>query len=151
MASGSVPLPATLTDFRQEEYWDQFFKASKGRPFEWYSSGATLPHLLRHSFGLSPDRQPPVEILVPGCGNSSLSALLYDSGFTKITNVDFNRRVITEMLRSNVRARPSMRWLVMDITKMQVRFDSLILRFCFRRGSSFIGNASLCHQSQGLR
>ena len=118
--AGVVPLPAALTDFRQESYWDQFFKASQGRPFEWYGDWASLPSVFRELLGLNPDRQPPLEILVPGCGNSRLSAAMYDAGFVKIINVDFNKRVVAEMLRLNVRARPLMRWQVMDITKMQV-------------------------------
>jgi hypothetical protein len=120
MGSGSVPLPAALTDFRQESYWDQFFKASQGRAFEWYGEWAALPGLFRELLGLRPERRPPLEILVPGCGNSRLSAAMYDAGFHKIVNVDFNKRVVAEMLRLNVRARPLMRWQVMDITKMQV-------------------------------
>lgn len=119
-AAGSVPLPEVLTDFRQESYWDQFFKASQGRPFEWYGDWVSLPKVFRELLGLRPERNPPLEILVPGCGNSRLSAAMYDAGFQKIVNVDFNKRVITEMLRLNVRARPLMRWQVMDITKMQV-------------------------------
>lgn len=119
-AAGSVPLPAALTDFRQEGYWDEFFKASQGRPFEWYGDWVLLPKVFRELLGLSPDRKPPLEVLVPGCGNSRLSAAMYDAGFQRIVNVDFNKRVVAEMLRLNVRARPLMRWQVMDITKMQV-------------------------------
>ncbi|KAG0631758.1 hypothetical protein M758_1G277400 [Ceratodon purpureus] len=123
-AAGSVPLPAALTDFRQESYWDQFFKASQGRPFEWYGDWVSLPRVFRELLGLSADRKPPLEILVPGCGNSRLSAAMYDAGFQKIVNVDFNKRVVAEMLRLNVRARPLMRWQVMDITKMQFADNS---------------------------
>ncbi|XP_024382645.1 uncharacterized protein [Physcomitrium patens] len=123
-AAGSVPLPEVLTDFRQESYWDQFFKASQGRPFEWYGDWVSLPKVFRELLGLRPERNPPLEILVPGCGNSRLSAAMYDAGFQKIVNVDFNKRVITEMLRLNVRARPLMRWQVMDITKMQFADNS---------------------------
>lgn len=117
---GRVPLPAALTDFRQESYWDEFFKASKGRPFEWYGDWTSLPKVFRELLGLSPYHKPPLQILVPGCGNSALSAAMYDGGFHSIVNVDFNKRVITEMLRLNVRERPLMKWQVMDITKMQV-------------------------------
>lgn len=121
VATGSrVPLPSTLTDFRQESYWDEFFKVSKGRPFEWYGDWVSLPKVFGELLGLSPSRKPPLHILVPGCGNSALSAAMYDAGFHNIVNVDFNKRVVTEMLRLNVRERPLMKWQVMDITKMQV-------------------------------
>lgn len=122
-AAGSrVPLPAALTDFRQESYWDEFFKASKGRPFEWYGDWASLPDVFSQLLGLKP---PKLQILVPGCGNSALSATMYDAGFHSIVNVDFNKRVVTEMLRLHVRARPLMKWQVMDITKMQVLLETL--------------------------
>ncbi|CAK9266746.1 unnamed protein product [Sphagnum jensenii] len=115
----AVPLPKSLKDFGDEKYWDDFFRASKGQAFEWYGSWADLPQLLQLHCGLRPDQQPSLQILVVGCGNSALSAHMYDAGFTSIVNVDFNRRVITEMLRLHVRARPLMRWLVMDITALQ--------------------------------
>ncbi|CAK9212256.1 unnamed protein product [Sphagnum troendelagicum] len=115
----AVPLPKSLKEFGDEKYWDDFFRASKGQAFEWYGSWADLPQLLQLHCGLRPDQQPPLQILVVGCGNSALSAHMYDAGFTSIVNVDFNRRVITEMLRLHVRARPLMRWLVMDITALQ--------------------------------
>ncbi len=115
-----MPLPKSLKEFGDEKYWDDFFRASKGQAFEWYGSWADLPQLLQLHCGLRPDQQPPLQILVVGCGNSALSAHMYDAGFTSIVNVDFNRRVITEMLRLHVRARPLMRWLVMDITALQV-------------------------------
>jgi 2-polyprenyl-3-methyl-5-hydroxy-6-metoxy-1,4-benzoquinol methylase len=116
----AVPLPKSLKEFGDEKYWDDFFRASKGQAFEWYGSWADLPQLLQLHCGLRPDQQPSLQILVVGCGNSALSAHMYDAGFTSIVNVDFNRRVITEMLRLHVRARPLMRWLVMDITALQV-------------------------------
>ncbi|KAH9530898.1 hypothetical protein CY35_19G007900 [Sphagnum magellanicum] len=115
----AVPLPKSLKEFGDEKYWDDFFRASKGQAFEWYGSWADLPQLLQLHCGLRPDQQPPLQILVVGCGNSALSAHMYDAGFTSIVNVDFNRRVIAEMLRLHVRARPLMRWLVMDITALQ--------------------------------
>lgn len=37
------------------------------------------------------------EILIPGCGNSSLGAELYDAGYHNITNVDTSAVVIAQM------------------------------------------------------
>ncbi|KAK9732986.1 hypothetical protein RND81_04G036000 [Saponaria officinalis] len=71
-------------------------------------------------------------MLVPGCGNSRLSEQLYDAGFQDITNVDFSKVVISDMLRRNVRYRPSMRWRVMDITDMQKLKSPSFKNFDFR-------------------
>jgi hypothetical protein len=37
------------------------------------------------------------DVLVCGCGNSELSAHMYDAGFTRITNVDSSRVVVDMM------------------------------------------------------
>lgn len=84
------------------------------KPFEWYGEWPELRNLVMASCA------PGLDILVAGCGNSELSALIYDEGCTRITNIDFSKVCIIEMLKKNVRARPKMRWQVMDMTKMQV-------------------------------
>ncbi|KAF4349598.1 hypothetical protein F8388_003782 [Cannabis sativa] len=104
----------TLGDFTSKENWDEFFKIrSSDEPFEWYADWSQLKTPLISHFSQNP------QILVPGCGNSRLSEHLYDAGFNQITNVDFSKVVISDMLRRNVRQRPGMLWRVMDITKMQ--------------------------------
>ncbi|PON31454.1 Methyltransferase type [Parasponia andersonii] len=131
-------LLSTLGDFTSKENWDEFFKIrSSDDPFEWYAEWSELRDpLMSH---ISPSNQarpdaeaeapPSQQILVPGCGNSRLSEHLYDAGFRDITNVDFSKVVISDMLRRNVRQRPGMRWRVMDMTKMQfeaVTFDAVL-------------------------
>ncbi|XLS98358.1 hypothetical protein HN51_041093 [Arachis hypogaea] len=69
------------------------------------------------------------QLLIPGCGNSRLSEHLYDAGYTGLTNIDFSKVVISDMLRRNVRLRPHIRWRVMDMTNMQLEdesFDAII-------------------------
>ena len=65
-------------------------------------SSGTLSGLsfVTHSF-LFLQQQPlpsSLQILVPDCGNSRPSEHLYDSGFEDITNVDFSKVVISDML-----------------------------------------------------
>lgn len=43
----------------------------------------------------------------------------YDDGCTGITNIDFSKGVIKEMMLKNVRRRPRMKWQVMDMTEMK--------------------------------
>ncbi|KAL6580734.1 hypothetical protein OROMI_006657 [Orobanche minor] len=133
----------TLGDFTSKENWDQFFTIrGTDDSFEWYAEWPQLQSLLISH--LSVQSTPPseysgapppalqaadVNILVPGCGNSRLSEHLYDAGFTNITNVDFSKVVISDMLRRNVRERSGMKWRVMDMTSMQfanVAFDAVV-------------------------
>lgn len=52
-------------------------------------------------------------ILIPGCGNSGLSADLYDVGYVNITNIDVSEIVIKQMKSVNAH-RTSMKFLCMD-------------------------------------
>jgi SAM-dependent methyltransferase len=116
----------TLEDFTSKENWDKFFTLrGNDDSFEWYAEwpqlhDSLLP-LLQDSSSSSSDS---LQILVPGCGNSRLTEHLYDAGFRDITNVDFSKVVISDMLRRNIRTRPELRWRVMDITKMQLADES---------------------------
>ncbi|KAJ4955169.1 hypothetical protein NE237_011952 [Protea cynaroides] len=132
----------TLGDFTSKENWDNFFKIrGSDDSFEWYAEWQNLRDpLISHLSSLYPpsgdDGVPAPEvaaaslqILVPGCGNSRLSEHLYDAGFRSITNFDFSKVVISDMLRRNVRSRPGMRWRVMDMTSMQFMdetFDAVL-------------------------
>ncbi|KAK4387993.1 eEF1A lysine and N-terminal methyltransferase [Sesamum angolense] len=128
----------TLGDFTSKENWDQFFTIrGSADSFEWYAEWPQLQTLLTRILlsqlsgpeGSIGEPSPAVEaaevsILVPGCGNSRLSEHLYDAGFKNITNVDFSKVVISDMLRKNVRERPEMKWRVMDMTSMQFGNES---------------------------
>lgn len=135
----------TLGDFTSKENWDQFFTIrGSDDSFEWYAEWPQLRDILKtHLLSSSPPPEPSdgsggdtahvapeeVQILVPGCGNSKLSEHLYDLGFKNITNVDFSKVVISDMLRKNVRDRPEMKWRVMDMTSMQFvdeSFDAIL-------------------------
>lgn len=115
-------LLSTLGDFTSKENWDKFFTIrGSDDTFEWYAEWPQLKtplfSLLRSSTSDADDSS--LQILIPGCGNSRLSEHLFDAGFRAITNIDFSKVVISDMLRRNVRDRPTMRWRVMDMTSMQ--------------------------------
>lgn len=112
-------LLGALQDFTSRENWDEFFKIRSDKPFEWYGDWTNLAKPLAEHCGLVPSEENPVDILVPGCGNSELSEMLYDAGFKRITNIDFSKVVIGDMLRKHLRVRPGMLWRVMDMTHMQ--------------------------------
>jgi len=67
-----------------------------GSTFEWYGEyRPQLQPLLRKYI------KPSSKVLNVGCGNSDLSADMYDDGFQNIVNVDFSEVVIEEMRRKN--------------------------------------------------
>ena len=117
--SSSALIPDEYSDFRTKKFWEGFFVAREGKAFEWYGDYTTLASLLSTSV---PDTN--AKVLVPGCGNSELSADLYDAGYEHIVNVDFSETCVREMLMQNVRKRPKMRWLVMDMTDMKAFQDA---------------------------
>lgn len=53
-----------------------------------------------------------------GCGNSTLSADLYDVGLKNIINVDISHVVIKQMIQINQSKRPDMQFLQMDALNM---------------------------------
>ncbi|XP_052732304.1 uncharacterized protein LOC108342913 isoform X2 [Vigna angularis] len=122
--SAAEDILETLGDFTSKENWDKFFTL-RADSFEWY---AEWPYLRDPLLSLlrTLAHPLPLPLLVPACGNSRLSEHLYDAGHTAITNVDFSKVVISDMLRRNVRDRPLMRWRVMDITAMQFEDESFI-------------------------
>ncbi|KAL5702798.1 hypothetical protein ACHQM5_027966 [Ranunculus cassubicifolius] len=119
------PILKTLTDFTSKENWDNFFSIRGTQDsFEWYSEWQYLKSPLLSQLSDFPSSSNPIQILIPGCGNSKLSENLFDSGFHGITNIDFSKVVIGDMLRRNIRERSAMRWRVMDMTKMQFTDDT---------------------------
>ncbi|XP_053695220.1 eEF1A lysine and N-terminal methyltransferase homolog [Sabethes cyaneus] len=105
-------LPKTATEFGTTEYWNNFFKKRGKKAFEWYGEYPELCGQL-HKYVKSKD-----EILIVGCGNSTLSQDLYDVGFKQITNIDISQVVIKQMQEANKLQRPEMLWFHMDATAM---------------------------------
>ena len=92
--------------FKEKSYWDERFTGEK--EYDWLTGFAGIEVLLRKHVRTS-DR-----ILVVGCGNSTLSRDMYDSGFTQLTNLDFSAVVIDAMAAQHANCGPTMRWVVGD-------------------------------------
>ena len=56
--------------------------------------------------------------------NLRSSICRYDDGCTGITNIDFSKGVIKEMMLKNLRKRPLMKWQVMDMTQTKASIPS---------------------------
>lgn len=96
-------------------YWENYFAQRKGKVYEFYGDYGTLRGAVREALGALASPNP--TILMAGCGNSEISAEMYDDGFENITNIDFSKFCIEEMLRKHSKKRPHMKWLEMDMTK----------------------------------
>ena len=103
----------TNLDYKYREYWEERFLEEDS--YEWLLSFQQLiPHLRKED-----------KILIIGCGNSSLSAELYDAGYENITNIDFSSNVISRMSKMNEAAgRHNMKWVQMDMLAMA--FDNAV-------------------------
>ncbi|CAG2103136.1 unnamed protein product [Medioppia subpectinata] len=117
-------LPKSSRHFAREDYWNRFFKTRKDS-FEWYAEC----HHLRPLFARYV--KPKDSLLVIGCGNSSLSADLYDMGFTDNTSVDISEVVVQQMNQKyNSRdERPGLDFQCMDVFDMKFeknRFNVVI-------------------------
>ncbi|XP_064649297.1 eEF1A lysine and N-terminal methyltransferase-like [Lineus longissimus] len=110
-------LPRHRDQFRSAGYWEEFFKKRGKKSFEWYGEYADICGIL-HKYVKTSDK-----ILMVGCGNSQLSADMYDIGLQAITNVDISDVVIKQMKEKN-KDRTEMSFVKMDVTKMDFEAGS---------------------------
>jgi hypothetical protein len=104
-------LPSHHDEFRSKDYWDRFFLERGGEKFEWYGTYNEIEANVKRSMKYTD------KLLIVGCGNSEISADLYDNGYKSIVNLDFSPLVIQEMINKNTK-RSSMKWDVGDMTSM---------------------------------
>ncbi|XP_059061808.1 eEF1A lysine and N-terminal methyltransferase homolog [Achroia grisella] len=109
-------LPKTHKEFSEKDYWNKFFKKRGNKAFEWYGEYLELcAHL--HKYIKTKD-----SVLITGCGNSGLSADLYDVGYSNITNIDVSEVVIKQMNSINSH-RTGMKFVCMDAMSMSFMND----------------------------
>ncbi|XP_044267613.1 eEF1A lysine and N-terminal methyltransferase homolog [Tribolium madens] len=111
-------LPKSHEEFSQKEYWDTFFKKRGSKAFEWYGEYPELSGHL-HKYIKKQD-----DILITGCGNSTLGRDLYDIGYNNVTNIDISQVVIRQMLSQNEKERPNLKYLQMDALDMSFNDES---------------------------
>ncbi|KAL1491714.1 hypothetical protein ABEB36_012271 [Hypothenemus hampei] len=109
-------IPKSKEEFSQKDYWDRFFKKRGNKAFEWYGEYPELASYL-HKY-----LKPQDNILIVGCGNSSLGQDLYDVGCRNVTNIDISKTVIKQMLSQNQKERSGLRYLEMDA--LNTSFDN---------------------------
>ena len=99
----SEELPA----FGEMNYWDHEYKTGDA-PKEWFVPYSTIREFVTKYI------KPEMNILVLGCGTSSLSTEMYDEGYKNMESMDYSPEAIEEMKK----ARPEMVWKVMDVRNM---------------------------------
>jgi SAM-dependent methyltransferase len=109
----ALPVPDDNRVYGRREYWDARF--AKEESYDWLGTYADVRPLLRAAL------RPTDRILLIGCGNSTLSADLYDDGFTQLTNIDYSAVVIDTMRAKHAEARPAMKWECMNM--LALAFD----------------------------
>lgn len=110
-------LPKNHKEFRQKEYWDDFFKKRGKKAFEWYGEYGELCGIL-HKYTKASDN-----MLVVGCGNSTLSSDFYDVGYRNIRSIDISDVAIRQMSEQN-RHRPELIFEKMDLLNMDYKDSS---------------------------
>ncbi|KAG7203924.1 hypothetical protein KM043_016944 [Ampulex compressa] len=110
-------LPKTHEEFSQADYWNTFFKKRGKKSFDWYGEYPELCDVLLKYMKVKDD------VLIVGCGNSTLSMTLYDVGYRNITNIDISHIVIKQMRVINNNVRPNLIYEQMDATQMSYPDD----------------------------
>lgn len=99
-----------MSKYANPEYWEERYR-SNDTTFDWFLTYDNLQTLLRPL--LQPAEQ--IRVLVVGCGNSRLSACLYEHlNIKKITNVDVSPTVIAQMQRRYAEME-GMQWVCCDL------------------------------------
>ena len=98
-------------DYSSPSYWDERY-ATVEECFDWYQDYDNLkPFLLPYL------RNEDIEIFIPGCGNSTLGASLYDSNYKNIVNVDTSE-VVVQQMRDLYTEKEEMEFTCMDARDM---------------------------------
>jgi EEF1A lysine methyltransferase 4 len=103
-------------------YWEKRYKENSNETFDWLQDWATLrPIVLR----LVPNKA--AAVLNLGCGNAAIAERMFDEGYSGITNVDISKEVIAQMKKRNEEKRPGLKFMVMDVRKLD--FDEASFDF----------------------
>ena len=120
----SCYIPTENKDYYEKEYWEQRF--AEEETYDWLLTYVDIREIINELIppcaiisqdGKDQNVQNP-RILMVGCGNSTLSADMYDDGYTNITNIDYSINVIQKMKSFHEEKRPKMSWLEMDMTNL---------------------------------
>merc|ERR1712166_474542 len=114
-------------DHGASPYWDDRYTNNPEESFDWYQRYEGIKHLVTRFVDSES------KVLVVGCGNSQLSAEMYEDGITDITNIDISEPVIEQMKQrygnEGTVLKTDMRWQATDVLKLAVNestFEAVI-------------------------
>ncbi|CCW69107.1 unnamed protein product [Phytomonas sp. Hart1] len=112
-----------MSKYSNPEYWEERYRSSD-TIFDWFLTYDNLKPIIQPL--LQPADQ--IRVLIVGCGNSRLSACLYEHlGIKNITNVDISPTVIGQMQRRYAEM-DKMQWICLDLLTTPI--DKLIQDLC---------------------
>ena len=82
-----------MPDYGNPSYWDERYSARSNESFDWYQSYDMLKPYLKPLLSSNVD----FEVLIPGCGNSSIGVEMFQDGYQNITCVDSSTVVVQQM------------------------------------------------------
>ncbi|KAF0290517.1 Methyltransferase-like protein 13 [Amphibalanus amphitrite] len=104
-------LPKSAQEFNEKQYWETFFAKRGTEAFEWYGEYPQLCEVL-NKYVRTKDH-----ILVAGCGNSTLSADMWNVGYKSMVSVDISDVVVRQMQQKHAAA--GMTFTKMDLMKLE--------------------------------
>jgi len=125
--------------YANPRYWDEYYKKTDDvERYDWYVSWNTKVQEFSYKVQDSGDEltanclstllksyfQPDSKIMMLGCGNSDMSALMYQDGFEQIVNTDISKHLMEALKREQEETMPKMQWLYEDATRMSFKDGS---------------------------
>mmetsp|Transcript_3336 Transcript_3336/g.5190 ORF Transcript_3336/g.5190 Transcript_3336/m.5190 type:complete len:213 (-) Transcript_3336:60-698(-) len=105
-----------MAEYGNNSYWDDRYE-NDPEPFDWYQRYNELKDILNEN---APKES---QVLVIGCGNSSLSKDMVSDGYELIMNIDISKVVIDQMILRHEKDL-NLKWKCMDALKMDFENES---------------------------
>lgn len=123
-----------MAQYGRVDYWNERYSVDL-QSFEWYQRYDSIKHLLANeTLSRVPSKLPHKNnqrVLVIGCGNSELSQLMQEDGYSSVTSIDFSAVVIEQMKEKYSNGN----YIVMDATAgldfADDSFDLIIMKGSF--------------------
>ena len=132
-----------MPNYGDATYWDDRYTQQKNTTFDWLESWNDIKdiiekHAVQGFYEVSGNPcddedsmkvRAKTKVLNLGCGNSILVEDMYDEGYKQVWNMDISEVCIHQMHNRNLKARPELKWDVMDCRdlKYEDNFFDLIV------------------------
>lgn len=102
-----------MPDYGNRLYWEERYAADPAQAFDWYFTWDTLRPILEQRKLLA--KEDDFEVLVAGCGNSTLPARISAEGYVNLSCVDIST-VLIGQLKARYSTLPEADFSVLDLT-----------------------------------